>query len=489
MKRGSESRIAVALLSMATLILAFTFTYSIGMVDAEELPKLYVNPSAYTPYKSSEVFQIQVKIYHVWGLAKYEFKLAFNSTQLQCLNASQGDFFPQPPRSASTIQVNNVEGYVSVQTALADGENPLNGDGFLAFIVFNASYGVPYPTPRETSQLHLYDSHLYGAGSPPPAIEHYTQDATYYTPWQPPTLTLTMATSQNHYDFNQDISVSGGLSGNGYPVADAYVAVEVDTPTGRPIVARTIPTGTDPPTGPLEILEAYPCDYQTGQPKIVFGLNQWAGFKVAVKNNSQKPQTILVTINIYDANNAAQALMATAKTVDAGQTSVSILCYCIESPFASGTATMYANVFTNWIKNGGTALCNEKTAAFTVTDMMLACGSGETAPLSLAVLSAGNYALSFRVPTGVALSGVYKSYAKSTFMDETAFASIGIHVGLLCDLNDDGKVSLQDLILLAQAYGSTPDAPNWNPRADFNGDQKISLPDLVTLAQNFGKTI
>jgi tungstate transport system substrate-binding protein len=54
------------------------------------------------------------------------------------------------------------------------------------------------------------------------------------------------------------------------------------------------------------------------------------------------------------------------------------------------------------------------------------------------------------------------------------------------DLNLDGKVSLQDLVILARAYGSKPGDLQWNPVADINLDGKVSLIDLVSLALHYG---
>jgi tungstate transport system substrate-binding protein len=54
------------------------------------------------------------------------------------------------------------------------------------------------------------------------------------------------------------------------------------------------------------------------------------------------------------------------------------------------------------------------------------------------------------------------------------------------DINLDGKVGLADLVILAQAYGSTPGDPRWNALADFNNHGKVDLADLVTLATHYG---
>jgi parallel beta-helix repeat protein len=57
------------------------------------------------------------------------------------------------------------------------------------------------------------------------------------------------------------------------------------------------------------------------------------------------------------------------------------------------------------------------------------------------------------------------------------------------DINGDGTINQQDLILLQQAYGSTPGAPNWNQgAADLNKDNIVDDQDLHLLSRNYGKT-
>ncbi len=59
---------------------------------------------------------------------------------------------------------------------------------------------------------------------------------------------------------------------------------------------------------------------------------------------------------------------------------------------------------------------------------------------------------------------------------------------LVGDLNGNGKVGLDDLVLLANAYNSKPGDPNWNPMADLASPFGIiSLSDLVTLAMHYGQ--
>jgi len=54
------------------------------------------------------------------------------------------------------------------------------------------------------------------------------------------------------------------------------------------------------------------------------------------------------------------------------------------------------------------------------------------------------------------------------------------------DLNNDGKVGLADLVILAKANGSKPGDPNWNPRADIDSNGVVDSADLAILAKYYG---
>jgi hypothetical protein len=57
------------------------------------------------------------------------------------------------------------------------------------------------------------------------------------------------------------------------------------------------------------------------------------------------------------------------------------------------------------------------------------------------------------------------------------------------DLNMDLSVDIFDTIMLANAYNSRPESPNWNPNADLNGDNTVDIFDATILAANNGKTV
>ena len=64
--------------------------------------------------------------------------------------------------------------------------------------------------------------------------------------------------------------------------------------------------------------------------------------------------------------------------------------------------------------------------------------------------------------------------------------TVKIIQSLIGDINNDGTVNQQDLILITLAYGSTSQSPNWNPEADLNTDGVIDSHDLRLLGKNYG---
>ncbi len=63
-----------------------------------------------------------------------------------------------------------------------------------------------------------------------------------------------------------------------------------------------------------------------------------------------------------------------------------------------------------------------------------------------------------------------------------------IKVRILGDINGDGKVRVDDILAVANGFGSSPGDPKWNPDVDINGDGRIRVDDVLAVALNFGKT-
>lgn len=55
------------------------------------------------------------------------------------------------------------------------------------------------------------------------------------------------------------------------------------------------------------------------------------------------------------------------------------------------------------------------------------------------------------------------------------------------DVNQDYKVDIYDMVLVASAYASTPESPHWNSRADVNSDGVVNIFDLVIVSRHYGE--
>jgi hypothetical protein len=86
----------------------------------------------------------------------------------------------------------------------------------------------------------------------------------------------------------------------------------------------------------------------------------------------------------------------------------------------------------------------------------------------------GNFTVSLTVTDSKGLSNVNTSQ---------------ISVSLLGDLNDDGKVSIEDIAILAIAFRSGPGDQRWNEKCDMNHDEIIDIIDISIVATQYGNTI
>jgi subtilase family serine protease len=68
-------------------------------------------------------------------------------------------------------------------------------------------------------------------------------------------------------------------------------------------------------------------------------------------------------------------------------------------------------------------------------------------------------------------------------------ATVNVQVILLGDLNDDGKVNIIDIAIVAKAFGKKHGDPDWNPSADLNNDKVINIVDIAIVAREFGSEI
>ncbi len=72
---------------------------------------------------------------------------------------------------------------------------------------------------------------------------------------------------------------------------------------------------------------------------------------------------------------------------------------------------------------------------------------------------------------------------------EPATAELGegvVDKSLTGDVNGDGIVNIQDVVIVAVVFGTQPGSLKWNPEVDLNPDFLIDIVDLVIVGINFG---
>jgi PKD repeat protein/murein tripeptide amidase MpaA len=114
----------------------------------------------------------------------------------------------------------------------------------------------------------------------------------------------------------------------------------------------------------------------------------------------------------------------------------------------------------------------------------------ETPVFSLTTDVTGLY--TFTVPAGVYQLTIefpqYLDAARSLNLltgDSTALGSVTLLAG---DVNDNDKINIVDLALIGAHYDLNAGDPGWDARADLNNDGTVNLQDLVLAAGNFQRT-
>jgi hypothetical protein len=93
----------------------------------------------------------------------------------------------------------------------------------------------------------------------------------------------------------------------------------------------------------------------------------------------------------------------------------------------------------------------------------------------------------FAMSQGAVAGNVTFTLTGELFTGEWFAVDIMTQVKMPGDINIDGKVDLNDLALVARAYGTSPGDSKWNAFADENENGKIDLCDLVDICMNYGK--
>jgi len=89
-------------------------------------------------------------------------------------------------------------------------------------------------------------------------------------------------------------------------------------------------------------------------------------------------------------------------------------------------------------------------------------------------------------PTPYSLSrNATHDFIQFTYQHSTR--NIKIFATIVGDINGDRKVRVDDVLIVALAFGSNEGDPDWNPYTDLDKDGKVRVNDVLAVAVEFGK--
>ncbi len=299
-----------------------------------------------------------------------------------------------------------------------------------------------------------------------------------------PILTLTANTDSSLYNRYTTVTLIGSMAYNNYEniqyPSDSLVGFEVQDPTGNTTIIRTIQTGSSVPfSQPAYVSAAYLCN--TGGNQITSipipnGVNQVIpSLYVAVNNNLNSAQTILITFNLFDSNGVPISVAHQQISADALASSSAIVPFQIPSWAHYGSAYAYVDVYSDWPSHGGIPLGLEKAFQFTITGGTPFSGTPPTTNSFNGIYQYYNF--SYRLPKNTAI-GTYTAYSTANYLGIPGEKSTTFQVAQLGDLTSDGAVNFRDISLFVGDYVAYYTSHTYTQAIDFNGDGKINYQDI-----------
>lgn len=297
-------------------------------------------------------------------------------------------------------------------------------------------------------------------------------------------LEVTVTTDKPSYRYREPVTVHGNVTYEGQPVENGLVGIQIEDPTDKTIVLRTVPAGEIPSASwQVEVISIISCD-GSGKPKSTFNRKTFAYFKATVKNNDINPRNALVSINIYDIDLTPIGIAWEQLVIPPKVEIMFMPGIYIDEWVSTGSALACVNVYTDWPKNNGYPHCPEKNVNFSI-----ATTTAATCPNEPAFQNNGYYEGIFRVPPEEApYSGIYFVVVGAWSVGWKAFqnTTFTVEYQVPADLDHNHKIEIYDVIKVTAIYGAKSGDPNWNPVIDLKPDGSIGIYDVVRVTGIYG---
>ena len=402
----------------------------------------------------NDTFTVNITVSNVNDLYAWGVYLYYQSSILNGTSVVEGDFLGTPNTGQTyfivtdfTDNYNATFGYLYVSGTRVGNVPGVSGSGTLATVTFTAvGYG--------DAVLHLANTALYDSAEPiGNAIPHIDVDGEVYVGQVDVAITEIDVPSNIAQGSIAAINVTAQNRGTPPETFDVTL-----TDNGNPIGTQSIMNLVG---GGSKILTFY-WDTTSASIGQVYTLTATATPPPAGQSDMSD---LTLSVNVYIGTRNIAVTGITSKTSIAGgisaQTSVQV------SVQNMGQATEAFNV----TLSANSQLIGTQLAALSPG------GTGTVTFLwNTTTLGYGNYTLQAYIPP--------LPYQAATTDNNRTLQTV---VTIPGDINGDFKVSLADLVLLANAYGSVPTYLKWNPNADVDGNGIVGLSDLVTLALHYGQ--
>lgn len=389
---------SIVITALLTLSLLSTFPIAVTADSVE----LYVNPSKSKVLVGGS-FMVNVTVENVTNLYGWEFKLYYNNTMLNGTSISEGEFLNVHGdtyfESINFTDAHNAtHGIVWTTCSLLGNVSGIDGSGVLATIFFeckqfgNSTLSFDYSKLGDPEGIEI--QHVTASGS----VETWPRNISI--------IDVLPSASEPYVGQIVDIAVAVGNEGNYTETFNLTAfynnnSIETKTVAGMSPFSQTIimfkwdTIGLVPDTNytmkaeasmltgetnttdnvfvdgevrlrnvMVNIIELTPCN-QTGYPTDGFSKGSMASFKVNVNNSDMEPKSVLITVNVFDADGAATGLASIQGDIPQGSWNFT-LGFKLPTTAATGNATIHASLFTNWPHAGGVPYCPGRIAEFEI---------------------------------------------------------------------------------------------------------------------------
>jgi hypothetical protein len=450
--------------SVIAFILLF-LTGSTGLIGLDKLGNtsnaslqivtVSVSPSS-TTILTNQNFTIGVNVSGVSDLFGWEFQLGWNSTFLDAVDVSEGEFLKTGGSTFFTYRSNTTAGNIIVDCTLTGNILGVSGGGTLARVTFYAK-GVG-ECPLNLHDVTLLDSA--GQLIPSQAVSGYG----YFTPQESHDVAVTNVTASPVAALPGDIvNVSVTVQDDGSFAEVFNLTVYVNS---QVIGVQSVSLGSGSST--IVTFAWNTTGFGKGDYVLLASASIVPGEVNIINNNMQATSPVTL---LYNGHDIAISAVEPSKTV-VGQGYGALITVTAKD------YGIYPEAFNVTVYVNGTAIYVQPVNLESGASIAL------TPVWNTTDFAYGNYTMS-----------AYASPVpgENDTTNNSFISEIAVHVGVPGDVSSalagayDGIVNMRDIAYLVVLFDTKPSSINWNPNADVNGDGVVNVRDIAIAVYNFAE--